>query len=242
MRQGFVAACEDALAAGKSGSGWQAEVDRRLAGLSWDATQASMAALVDAAVAQKARGGFRTVSRSGGAAGASRRPMTCWWRAPASPDRCWPSGWRRGPASGCWSATGARTSAATPTTRSTRPGSWSTATGRTSSTPIRTRSSPICRASPSGGRYEHRVLADLGDRRLPMPINRTTLNVLYGRPLPDEAAAERLPGRARRAGGRGPHPRGRGGLRGRAASSTRRSSRATPASSGGSTRPSSTSR
>ncbi|MBW8791955.1 MAG: NAD(P)-binding protein, partial [Rhizobium leguminosarum] len=28
--------------------------------------------------------------------------------------------------------------------------------------------------------YEHRVLADLGDRRLPIPINRTTLNGLYG--------------------------------------------------------------
>ena len=40
--------------------------------------------------------------------------------------------------------------------------------------------------------YEHRVLADLGDRRLPMPINRTTLAALFGRPLPDDAAAARL--------------------------------------------------
>ena len=53
---GFVAACADAIAAGKSWVGWQAEVDRRLAGLSWDATQASMASLVDAAVAPRARG------------------------------------------------------------------------------------------------------------------------------------------------------------------------------------------
>lgn len=40
--------------------------------------------------------------------------------------------------------------------------------------------------------YEHRVLADLGDRRLPMPINRTTLATLFGRSLPDDAAAEAL--------------------------------------------------
>jgi UDP-galactopyranose mutase len=40
--------------------------------------------------------------------------------------------------------------------------------------------------------YEHRVLADLGDRRLPMPINRTTLAAVFGRELPDAAAAEAL--------------------------------------------------
>jgi UDP-galactopyranose mutase len=37
--------------------------------------------------------------------------------------------------------------------------------------------------------YEHRVLADVGGRRVPMPINRTTLNALYGLELSDEAAA-----------------------------------------------------
>jgi UDP-galactopyranose mutase len=40
--------------------------------------------------------------------------------------------------------------------------------------------------------YEHRVLADLGDRRVPMPINRTTLSQVFGADLPDDAAAERL--------------------------------------------------
>jgi len=38
--------------------------------------------------------------------------------------------------------------------------------------------------------YEHRVLADLGGLQVPMPINRTTLNLLYGAALADEAAAE----------------------------------------------------
>jgi len=37
--------------------------------------------------------------------------------------------------------------------------------------------------------YEHRVLADLGDKRVPIPINRTTLNKVYGLNL-DEAGAE----------------------------------------------------
>lgn len=37
--------------------------------------------------------------------------------------------------------------------------------------------------------YEHRVLAQVGDRRVPMPINRTTLNTLYGLDLSNEAQA-----------------------------------------------------
>lgn len=37
--------------------------------------------------------------------------------------------------------------------------------------------------------YEHRVLADLGGRQVPIPINRTTLNLLYDAGLEDEAAA-----------------------------------------------------
>ncbi|WP_205961412.1 UDP-galactopyranose mutase [Paracoccus endophyticus] len=37
--------------------------------------------------------------------------------------------------------------------------------------------------------YEHRVLAQVGDRRLPMPINRTTINGLYGLDLTTEAEA-----------------------------------------------------
>lgn len=37
--------------------------------------------------------------------------------------------------------------------------------------------------------YEHRVLADLGDRRVPIPINRTTLNRLFGVSLRNDAEA-----------------------------------------------------
>jgi UDP-galactopyranose mutase len=37
--------------------------------------------------------------------------------------------------------------------------------------------------------YEHRVLASVADKLVPIPINRTTLNTLYGLNLHDEAAA-----------------------------------------------------
>ena len=40
--------------------------------------------------------------------------------------------------------------------------------------------------------YEHRVLAQVGDLRLPIPINRTTLNALYNIDLTSEAAAARF--------------------------------------------------
>ena len=38
--------------------------------------------------------------------------------------------------------------------------------------------------------YEHRVLASVGEQFVPMPINRTTLNALYGLSLDSDAAAE----------------------------------------------------
>jgi UDP-galactopyranose mutase len=38
--------------------------------------------------------------------------------------------------------------------------------------------------------YEHRVLADVGGRHVPMPINRTTLNALYGLDLRTETEVQ----------------------------------------------------
>ncbi|MBA3730195.1 MAG: UDP-galactopyranose mutase, partial [Sphingomonas sp.] len=38
--------------------------------------------------------------------------------------------------------------------------------------------------------YEHRVLADIGDKLVPMPINRTTLNLMYDAKLETDADAE----------------------------------------------------
>ena len=40
--------------------------------------------------------------------------------------------------------------------------------------------------------YEHRVVAQVGERRLPIPINRTTINELYGLDLSTDAEVERF--------------------------------------------------
>ena len=82
--------------------------------------------------------------------------------------------------SGCWSSTARRTSAATPTTGTTTPAYWCTPTGRTSFTPTPATSSTTCRASPQWRPYEHRVLASVDGRLLPVPINLDTVNRLYG--------------------------------------------------------------
>ena len=39
---------------------------------------------------------------------------------------------------------------------------------------------PTCRSSPSGGPYQHRVLASVDGQLVPMPINLDTVNRLYG--------------------------------------------------------------
>ena len=44
--------------------------------------------------------------------------------------------------------------------------------------------------------YEHRVLADVDEKLVPIPINRTTLNQLYGKDLDEAGAAEFLKSRA----------------------------------------------
>ena len=69
--------------------------------------------------------------------------------------------------------------------------------GRTSFTPIPKRCSTIYPRFTDWRPYEHRVLASLDGRLLPFPINRTTLNQLYGVDLKDEREAEQfLQGRA----------------------------------------------
>ena len=161
-------------------------------GPSWDATHARMAALVDGGGRRARHGRSRPHFPGRRCAGGRRRPTTSSWPGRASPDRCSPSGWRRARASGCSSATGGRMSPATPMTARDAAGILVHRYGphifHTNSDEIVAYLSRFTEWRP----YEHRVLADLGDRRLPMPINRTTLAALFGRPLPDDAAAERL--------------------------------------------------
>ncbi len=145
-------------------------------------------------------------------------------------------------ASGCFFATAGPISPATPLIATTRPASWSTNTARTSSTPTARRSFAYLSRFTHWRPYEHRVLASVGDKLLPMPINRTTLNGLFGLDLQDDEAAAAVPGRPRRAGGRDPHRRATSSSRRSARISTGPSSKAIRASSGGSIPRSSTSR
>ena len=62
----------------------------------------------------------------------------------------------------------------------------STGMARTSSTPTASRSSTTCRSSPQWRPYEHRVLAQVDGKLLPIPINLDTINRLYGLDLTSE--------------------------------------------------------
>ena len=84
--------------------------------------------------------------------------------------------------------------------------------------------------------YEHRVLAQVRGQLVPIPINRTTLNMLFDADLEDRRGSGGLSRRARRAGRGHPDVRGRRRQRRRRASSTSCSSAATRASSGASIR------
>ena len=90
--------------------------------------------------------------------------------------------------------------------------------------------------------YEHRVLACVRGQLVPIPINRTTVNRLFGLGLKTEDDVAAFYASRARAGRARAHVRGRRGRRRRAASCTSCSSAATRASSGASTRASSTRR
>ena len=99
-------------------------------------------------------------------------------------------------------------------------------------------SSTTSRASPSGGPTSIASLAAVDGQLVPMPINRTTINRLYGLTLSTRtprrsATSIASPSRARRRATRATRSSRRS-----AATSTSGSSAATRASSGGSTRPS----
>lgn len=201
--EAFVAACDAALAAGKGAAPWRDAADAVLAGQSWDATHAAMAARLAAAVARKADGAlppppppppsppatpavrrrirppYDVVVAGAGFAGSviaermaeasGKRVLVCDTRphvagnAHDAPDAAGILVHRYGPHI-------FHTNAQEVVDYLSRFTAWRP--------------------------YEHRVLADLGDRldgrQVPMPINRTTLAAVFGRPLPDEAAAARL--------------------------------------------------
>ena len=187
---GFVAACDEAIAAGKDASDWRITVDRHLAGQSWDATQAEMARLIRQAAARRsapavlprpaltrrAKAPYDVVIAGAGFAGSvlaerlaassGKRVLLCDRRSHVG-----------GNAYDEHDAAGVLIHRYGPHIF------------HTNSDEVVAYLSRFTDWRP----YEHRVLADLGGGlRLPMPINRTTLAGLFGRPLPDDAAAEAL--------------------------------------------------
>ena len=207
---GFVAACAEAIAAGKGASPWRAEVDARLAGQSWDATQARMAGLVREATAR--RSAPAPPPRPALTQPAPTSP------APTSPAPTSPAPGRRATAPYDVTIAGAGFAGSVLAERlATVSGKRVLLCDRRGHVGGNAHDAPdaagvlIHRYGPhifhtnsdevvaylsrftEWRPYEHRVLADLGGGlRLPMPINRATLAALFERPLPDDAAAEAL--------------------------------------------------
>ncbi len=184
----FIAACRQALTA--RGADWLAEADALLATMSWDETYARMAALVEEAVANNNRSTtppnlsaprIRRADRSKPydylivgagfagsvlaerlAAGSNKRVLVCDKRPHVA-----------GNAYDHYDEHGVLVHRYGPHIF------------HTNSEDVFAYLSRFTRWRP----YEHRVLADVGGKLLPMPINRTTLNGLYGLDLRDEAQA-----------------------------------------------------
>ncbi|WGM30497.1 UDP-galactopyranose mutase [Brevundimonas sp. NIBR11] len=189
----FVAACDAALAlAADPGGSWLTEADKALADLSWDQTHVRMNTLVDrAATARKA-------------AAPSRKPRG--GRRPHYDALVVGAGF----AGAVLAERLAADAGLTVLVVDRRPHIGGNAYDRlddagvliheygphifhTNSADVFAYLSRFTRWRP----YEHRVLAEVGDKLVPMPINRTTLNTLYDLDLQtDEDAAEFLAARA----------------------------------------------
>ena len=176
--EGFVAACEAALALPRDGA-WLAEADAVLATQSWDRTQAAMQAQIDrvltsprrvAAAAKRER--YDTLVVGAGFAGsviAERLAADSGQRVLVVDRRPHIGG----------NAFDEHDVAGVLIHR------YGPHIFHTNSADVFDYLSRFTEWRP----YEHRVLADLGRQRVPMPINRTTLNQLYGLSLDSDAAA-----------------------------------------------------
>lgn len=186
--EAFIAACDAALAGGRET--WRPATDRHLAGLSWDTTHAAMSGLLDAAILRKA-------------SGPPRPPAPAVRRAIRPPYDVVVAG--AGFAGAVIAERMAEVSGKRVLVCDTRPHVGGNAFDTPDAAGI-----VIHRYGPhifhtnadevvaylsrftAWRPYEHRVLAEVGGRRLPMPINRTTLAAIFGRDVPDAAAAEAL--------------------------------------------------
>lgn len=181
---GFVAAAADALAMTRAGSGWLAQADKVLRGMEWSITAAGMWSLVE----QRMAGG------------------------PAAPAIVSPAGLRDKAQRYDVMVVGAGFAGAVMAERlasqagkrvlvvDRRPHIGGNAYDRLDEAGVlihqygphifHTNSAEIVEylSQFTGWRpYEHRVLADVDGKRVPFPINRTTLNLLYGLDLRNDA-------------------------------------------------------
>ena len=184
----FVAACEAALALSPEGA-WRAEAERLLDGQSWDLTQAAMQTQINKAVERRRFGGrhrragyerYDAVVVGAGFAGAvmaERLAADAGQRVLVIDRRSHVGG----------NAFDEYDSAGLLVHR------YGPHIFHTNSAEVFEYLSRFTAWRP----YEHRVLADVAGTRVPMPINRTTLNLLYGLSLnSDDATAQFLAHRA----------------------------------------------
>lgn len=195
-QQEFIAACEVALKQSRQPGAWRDEADRMLASMSWDATFAAMSAAVAAAARRRvepapvdrfpapgirrgARGYDVTICGAGFAGSVLARKL-----AEDSGQRVLVVDKREHIAGNAYDH---RDAAGILVHR------YGPHIFHTNSDEVVSFLSRFTDWRP----YEHRVLAQVGDRQVPMPINRTTLNQLYGLSLStDEEAAAFLASRA----------------------------------------------
>ncbi|MFI0847127.1 UDP-galactopyranose mutase [Mesorhizobium sp. IMUNJ 23232] len=183
----FIAACEQALALSRNRNAWLPAVDRLLARTSWDQTFLNMSALVDEAIAKKSEmvstPAKPVIFRPTGAAPYDYLVVGAGFAGSVLAERLATSGKRvflcdrRPHIAG--NTFDMRNEAGILIHK------YGPHIFHTNSEEIFAYLSRFTRWRP----YEHRVLADVGRRLIPIPINRTTLNGLYGLDLKDEAAA-----------------------------------------------------
>jgi len=187
---GFIRGCEDALTLMHGDGGWLKDVDAKLAHLSWDTTYARMAGLVREA-SSKPQTGPRLVSRAGKKAydylvvGAGFAGAVLAERLASQHDAHVLVVDKRPHIAG---NAYDRHDAAGVLIHQYGPHIF-----HTNSDEIVDYLSQFTRWRP----YEHRVLGQVRDKLVPIPINRTTLNLLFGLDLKsDEDAAAYLASRA----------------------------------------------
>ena len=103
-----------------------------------------------------------------------------WWSGQDFPARWWPRRWPGDSTSRCMLVDRRSHVGGNAYDHRDEAGVLVQSTAPTSSTPIRRMSSTIFRSSPQWRNYEHRVLASVDGKLVPIPINLDTVNMLHG--------------------------------------------------------------